>query len=72
MQTHPVPTCGPFRIVQLSHLRAQRPFDELTAEQRQIQAKQDARTRYLLASRADKADDRRFSGEPITDFGGLA
>lgn len=59
---------GPFRLVQPSHRNA----GELTQDQRLIQAKQDARVRALLEDRATKALRRRFTGEPITNFGALA
>lgn len=68
MQTHPVPKLGPFKVVQLSHLRA----IALTQDQRLAQLKQDARTRDLLDARHDKAADRRFTGELISNFGALA
>lgn len=70
MQTHPVPTFGPFRIVQPSHRRA---GVALTQEQRLNQAKQDSRAQAdLLVVRAMKAEDRRFSGESITELGAFA
>jgi hypothetical protein len=64
------PTFGPFRIVQPSHVRAS--LRELTQDQALTRAKQDARcpaTRNLLIRRDAIAADRRFTGEPLTDFG---
>lgn len=65
MQTHPVPTYGPFPVVQPSHLR--RRAGELTQEQRLTQAKQSFRQAAADATVSRTWPDRRIEERRTLD-----